>query len=283
MRRRFRSPHGPRMVPALARPAIPPRRRRSRSSAARAVFAAAALAAVPASAAGCGIASATAQVEAVTERAELRLGDGRLVRLAGLDIPASAGFDARSAARALLAEHWAGSTVAVALLAAGPDRWGRWLADLALPERPSASTELLQAGLARVRPEFETRGCEGERLAAEAAARAAGSGLWNDPDSILDAGDLDALRGDDGRFVLIEGVVRRVGVGRSRVYLDFGRRGGFSVVVATREEPAFQRRGVVLRALAGQAIRVRGVLDDRFGPRIELADPLMIERLDVRP
>ena len=209
----------------------------------------------------------------------MRLEDGRLVRLAGLDIPTGGGFDAAAGARARLTEGWAGGNVAVALLAARPDRWGRWLADLALPDRPDASTELLNAGLARVRPEFETRGCEAERLAAEATARAAGSGLWNDPDSILDSGDLDVLRADDGRFVLIEGVVRRVGVGRSRVYLDLGRRGGFSVVVARKWEPAFQRRGIVLTALAGQSIRVRGVIEDRFGLRIELADPLMIERL----
>ena len=107
----------------------------------------------------------------------------------------------------------------------------------------------------------------------------AGSGLWNDPNSIVDAADLDVLRVNDGRFVLIEGVVRRVGVGRSRVYLDLGRRGGFSVVIARKGEPAFQRRGILLNALAGQPIRVRGVLEDRFGLRIELADPLMIERL----
>jgi hypothetical protein len=148
-----------------------------------------------------------------------------------------------------------------------------------LPEGSTAATELLNAGFARVRPEFETRGCEAERLIAESSARAAGSGLWNDPDSILDASDLDILRAEDGRFVMIEGVVRRVGVGRSRVYLDFGRRGGFSVVVATKGESAFQREGIALKALAGRAVRVRGVLEDRFGLRIELADPSMIERL----
>jgi len=267
------------MLSALAHLSISQGRRRASSRAGVALGAALATACGVASAAACGVASGAAKVEAVTERAEVRLEDGRLVRLAGLDIPTGGGFDAAAGARARLTEGWAGGNVAVALLAARPDRWGRWLADLALPDRPDASTELLNAGLARVRPEFETRGCEAERLAAEATARAAGSGLWNDPDSILDSGDLDVLRADDGRFVLIEGVVRRVGVGRSRVYLDLGRRGGFSVVVARKWEPAFQRRGIVLTALAGQSIRVRGVIEDRFGLRIELADPLMIERL----
>jgi endonuclease YncB( thermonuclease family) len=233
------------------------------------------------SAQGCGVAGGAARIAEVTERLEIRLEDGRLVRLAGLDIPTPArgGFDAATPARARLVEHWMGTSAAVAPLAPKPDRWGRWLVDLSLPDGASASMELLGAGFALVRPEFETRGCENERLAAESAARAAGLGLWNDPDSILDASDLEALRANDGRFVVIEGAVHRVGMGRSRVYLDFGRRGGFTVVVARKAEPAFERRGVALGALGGQTVRVRGVLDDRFGPRIELADPLMIERV----
>jgi endonuclease YncB( thermonuclease family) len=229
----------------------------------------------------CGFAAGATKVVEVTERLEIRLEDGRLVRFAGLDVPTSAhgGFDAATPARARLAERWEGTQVAVALLAPKPDRWGRWLADLSSPDGASASMELLNAGLARVRPEFETRGCEGERLAAESGARAAGLGLWNDPDSILDASDLESLHANDGRFVVIEGAVRRVGMSRSRVYLDFGRRDGFTVVVARKAEPAFERRGVALGGLGGQAVRMRGMLDDRFGPRMELADPLMIERV----
>ena len=40
-----------------------------------------------------------------------------------------------------------------------------------------------------------------------------------------------------------------------------------------------QRAGRSLTALAGQTIRVRGALDNRFGLRIEIAEPAMIERL----
>jgi endonuclease YncB( thermonuclease family) len=229
----------------------------------------------------CGVAGGVSKVVEVTERLEFRLEDGRLVRLAGLDVPTlpRGGFDAAAPARARLAGRWAAKEVAVAPLAPKPDRWGRWLADLSLPDGASAATDLLNAGFARVTPEYETRGCESERLSAESAAQAAGLGLWSDPDSILDASDLEGLRANDGRFVVIEGAVRRVGMGRSRIYLDFGRRDGFTVVVARKAEPAFERRGVALGPLRGQTIRVRGVLDGRFGLRIELADPLMIERV----
>jgi hypothetical protein len=48
-------------------------------------------------------------------------------------------------------------------------------------------------------------------------------------------------------------------------------------VVARKAEPLFARRGIELKALIGRKILVRGVLDDRFGPRIEVADPSMIE------
>jgi endonuclease YncB( thermonuclease family) len=230
----------------------------------------------------CGVVSGSAEVRAVDDQAQIRLVDGRLIRLGGLDIPGAArgGFDALTPARALLTAGWVGKTVSVAPLAPRPDRWGRWLADVSSPDGLAASTALLGAGLARVRPEFETRDCEEGRLETEARARAAGLGLWNDPDSIRDASDLDALRADDGLFAVIEGQVRRVGVGRSRVYLDFGRRGGFSVVAPLKAEPAFERRGVKLEALTGRRVRVRGVLEDRFGLEIELADPWMIEPLD---
>jgi endonuclease YncB( thermonuclease family) len=239
----------------------------------------------PASAA-CGVAAGTAKVAEVVERLEIRLDDGRLVRLAGLDVPVSARGAPETAAeaRAFLASRLAGREVGLAAFAAKPDRWGRIPADLSLPEpvggAASVASLLLSQGFARVRPEFETRGCVGERLAAERKARQSGLGLWSDPDySVLEAADVEGLAEWDGRFVLVEGVVRRVGVGRSRLYLDFGGRDGFTVLVARKSQSAFQSAGVPLSALAGEKIRVRGVLDDRFGPRLEITEPLMVERL----
>ncbi len=236
--------------------------------------------------AACGVATGTARIAEVTERLEIRLEDGRLVRLAGLDVPVSPRGDAETAAnaRAFLSRRLAGREAALVAFSARPDRWGRILADLSLAESSggadSVASLLLSQGFARVRPEFETRDCVAERLAAERSARDAGLGLWNDPDySILEAADAEELAERDGRFVLVEGTVRRVGVGRARLYLDFGGRDGFTVVVARKSQNAFQSAGVPLNALAGEKIRVRGVLDDRFGPRLEIAEPLMIERL----
>ena len=209
-----------------------------------------------------------------------------MARLAGLDLPERTRGDPALAAAAhdLLASRYVGREAALVVFAAAPDRWGRVLADLAAPQPDdapeSAAETLIAAGLARVRPEVETRACEAQRLALEAAARAKKLGVWRDPDySVLAANDVAELARRDGRFVVVEGVVRRVGFGRSRFYLDLGGRGDLSVVASRKTQAASRSAGAPLAALAGVRIRVRGVLDERFGPQIEIIDPLMLERL----
>ena len=243
-----------------------------------------ALAAGPAAA--CGAAAGTVQAASVDERGEIALADGRTLRLAGLDLPLPSRGDPAlaAAARALLAQRFVGREAALTLVSAAPDRWGRALGDLGAPVSDatpaSAADALVAAGLARVRPEYETRGCEAGRLALESAARAKGLGLWRDPDYVvLAADDLASLARRDGRFVIVEGVVRRIGLGRARLYLDLGGRGALSVVASRKTQAAFQAAGAALIALAGEKIRVRGALDGRFGPQLEIVDPLMLERL----
>jgi enoyl-CoA hydratase/carnithine racemase len=77
--------------------------------------------------------------------------------------------------------------------------------------------------------------------------------------------------------VVIEGMVRRVGFARSRIYLELAPRDGPTIVVARKLEKALAREGQPVGALTGQTIRARGALDARFGPRVEVADPAMIE------
>ena len=84
----------------------------------------------------------------------------------------------------------AGKRISI-VLAGATDRWGRTIADLSLPEPAAGSAgstaaALLAAGLARVRPEFETRGCAAERLKIEDGARRAALGVWRDPDFAVD-------------------------------------------------------------------------------------------------
>jgi hypothetical protein len=168
-------------------------------------------------------------------------------------------------------------------LAGGTDRWGRTVADLVVlnPGDGSANSiasALLTAGYARVRPEFETRGCAAERLTIEDGARRGRLGIWRDPDfAVVQSSNSAELHRRSGRFVVIEGMVRRVGFARSRLYLELVPRDGPTVVVARKLEAALAREGRPAGELVGQTIRARGALDDRFGPRIEVSDPAMIE------
>ena len=234
----------------------------------------------------CGAAAGNVQATGVDERGEIALSDGRTLRLAGLDLPLPSRGDPAlaAAARALLAKLFVGREAPLTLVSPTPDRWDRALGDLGPPisdaATASAAEALIAAGLARVRPETETRGCEARRLALESAARAKGLGVWRDPDYVvLAADDLASLARRDGRFVIVEGAVRRIGFGRARLYLDLGGRGALSVVASRKTQAAFQAAGAPLNALVGEKIRVRGALDSRFGPQLEIVDPLMLERL----
>ncbi len=229
------------------------------------------LAAAAPAASACGVVSETVRVQAIASGGEVVFADGRRARFGGLSL------DPR--AQHALAESQ-GQELGLALLAPRPDRWGRLIVDLIANDSGSLGLDLVERGFARVRPEPEARGCEAERLDAEAGARAAGEGLWVTPGAILEATDAEGLAKADGRFVLVAGVVRRVGGGRAKVYLDFASRDGFAAVVAGKAAPQFRRAGVDLKALAGHRVLVRGVLDVRFGPRIEIADPAMIELLE---
>ena len=239
--------------------------------------------------ADCGSPAGTVQVVAVDERLDIALADGRLVRLGGLDTPRPERGDQQTAraARDFLAARLVGREAELDLLVNGTDRWARTVADLLAPKAPSdsasaesISSALLRAGYARVKPEFETRSCAAARLVIEDGARRAGLGIWRDPEySVIPSFETAALRRRDGQLVVIEGRVRKVGFGRSRLYLDLAPHDGPTVVVARKLETAFAKAGRPVDALPGQTIRARGVLDDRFGLRIEVGEPAMIEVL----
>jgi endonuclease YncB( thermonuclease family) len=237
--------------------------------------------------AACGRPAGRVHATSVDDRLDIVLADGRTVRLGGLDAPNEdrGAPEIAKAARDFLDQRLVGRDAELQSLAPGVDRWGRVMADLWLPDSEGAAAgstaaALLAAGYARVRPEFETRNCAAERLAIEDGARRAGLGIWRDPDfAVIPSSDSVELRRRDGRFVVVEGLVRRVGFARSRLYLELVPHDGPTIVVARKLEGAFARTGRPVGALVGQTIRARGALDDRFGPRIEVSDPEMIEIL----
>lgn len=242
----------------------------------------------PASAEICSASGEHARVAAIVDDLDVALEDGRTLRLAGLDPARATPSDPTlgERMRKTLAERLVGRDVTVTVLSAGPDRWERYPALAALP-RASASPDpdaaslnetLLGEGVARVRPEAVARACLSRFLAGEAAARTAGLGLWSDPYyAVLKADDRKGLAERSGAMALVEG---RAGLRRTRgwVDLDLGHgRSGLAATFSGRDLKRLAQAGIDLKALVGATLRIRGFLDDRFGPRIEVKDAGQIE------
>jgi hypothetical protein len=234
------------------------------------------------------------RIAGVDERLEVTLADGRLINIAGLEPPRAtpAAPDRPAATRAWVSQWLVGLPIALRPLSVEPDRWGR-LPVRARVEGPEAEPDsapvdlaaaLLARGLARFRPAAALGDCRIALLAAEGAARAQDLGLWADPvyAVLRDAGKA-AFLDRTGETVVVEGRVTRVGEARFRSYLNFGpiRGQDFAVTILKRNQATFDKAGLPLRALGGKWIRVRGPLETRFGPQIEIASPEELEIIDA--
>lgn len=247
------------------------------------------LCASAAGAAPCGEAtSRDLRVAAIDERLEITLEDGRRLRLGGVEPPRASPADPERPARvADQLRGWLlrpGLTVELELLAAAPDRWSRLPARLFAPggdgSLQSVAEAVVEAGLARVEIDPLARPCLRPLLALEARARNERLGLWNDPAyAILSATDRDGLAARVGEVVLVEGRVVSVGSAAGRTYLNFGpiRTIDFAATVARGDVAAFEKSGLALSSLSGRFVRLRGLLETRFGPQIELHDPEAVE------
>ncbi|MDB5643996.1 MAG: nucleic acid binding OB-fold tRNA/helicase-type, partial [Hyphomicrobiales bacterium] len=84
-----------------------------------------------------------------------------------------------------------------------------------------------------------------------------------------------------GEFVLVEGRILRLGQTSARFYLDFEPARGvdLSVTISKQASKAFSAAGVRIESLPGQRVRIRGQLEDRPGPSIDLVSPLALETI----
>lgn len=144
----------------------------------------------------------------------------------------------------------------------------------------SVAGSIFDAGYGRVAPEPAIRPCAAEWLKLEDGARAAGRGLWADPaQAVLDAARREAFEGRGGEFVIVEGTVSGVGETRARTYVNFGpiRTVDFAVTLRWQVLRLLAAAGQRPGGFTGRRLRVRGQLDTRFGPQIEIFDPAAIE------
>jgi endonuclease YncB( thermonuclease family) len=232
-----------------------------------------------ANAAGCAFEpQGEGRVVAVIDARTIRLDDGREVRLAGI-VPIAS--DKTKAAAALTAVV-SGREVTLRGEDDAPDRYGRQPAFvfLAGSETPVQS-ELLRRGEALVSTEMANKDCAAELAAAEAEARQAKRGTWADPAAIKNAESPGDILAGIGRFTVVEGKVLSVRQAGATTYLNFGRNWtrDFAVTISRRMVPAFEAAGLSPKSLENRRIRVRGFVEARGGPRIEVLRVGQIEVL----
>jgi hypothetical protein len=98
---------------------------------------------------------------------------------------------------------------------------------------------------------------------------------------VISSGDHDGFAEKAGTSVIVEGRVMGLDQGAFRTTLLFGPRRGrdFSVTILQRNIKIFSDAGLNFERFRGQTIRVRGLLDMRFGPQIEVSSPDEIETI----
>jgi endonuclease YncB( thermonuclease family) len=226
--------------------------------------------ATPAIAAGCAFEpQGEGRVAAVIDARTFRLDDGHEVRLAGIEPAVPDGTKAAAALSAIVT----GRDVTLHGQDDAPDRYGRQpaFAFLAGAETPVQS-ELLRRGEALVSTEVTDKDCAAVLAAAEAEARQAKKGTWAEPAAIKNAESPGDILAGIGRFTVVEGKVLSVRQAGATTYLNFGRNWtrDFAVTISRRMMPAFEAAGLLPKSLENRRIRVRGFVEARGGPRIEV-------------
>ncbi|RCK07316.1 hypothetical protein TH5_02695 [Thalassospira xianhensis MCCC 1A02616] len=162
-----------------------------------------------------------------------------------------------------------------------PDFAGRRLADMRDGSGMLWQEKLLEQGVVILLP-------EGDRpidtlIKAEQSAMTQQAGLWANSQNPAYhyagssglAGDLPDAAQAIGRFAVIDGILERIEDREWRSYLNFGAnwRDDFTVMIDRDRRDAIAATGQHMEDWIGRKIRVRGLIEDRGGPYLELVNP----------
>ena len=218
------------------------------------------------------------RVTEVVDARSFRLQDGREIRLAGIEpvFTETSGPERMRALTALLA----GRDVRLHGEDDAPDRYGRQTAYAwRVPDETLVQVALLAQGAALVSSTVSDRECAAALLAAEATAREGKIGIWADPAAIKNTESPGGILTGIGRYTLVEGKVLSVRQAGATTYLNFGRNWtrDFAVTIPRRALASLAAAGFVPKSLENKRIRVRGFVEARTGPRIEVLQAGQIE------
>lgn len=250
----------------------------------------------------------TRAVTAVLDAETVVLDDGSEVRLIGALAPRPpdsihdiAYWEPEREAKRTLEQLVLGKSVVLGFSGRRSDRYDRTLAHLFVTggdEPQWVQAALLATGHARAYGTRDNHGCLRELLAHEAIARTAGMGLWmHAAYHARDAGNAFELMRLRSTFQIVEGLVAEVIAGKHNMLIRFEdahwRRPatasteddraprGFSLSLKPAVAHAWTSAGLALSDVAGRRLRVRGWIERRGGPTIEIVDPLQIELVNA--
>lgn len=235
----------------------------------------------------------TRAVTRILDSETVLLDDGRQVRLIGALAPripnhrdSTRPWPPERAAIAALEALVRGQSVELAFSGRRSDRYGRLLAHLFLKrggERIWVQGKLLRSGHARAYGLPGSLACMAELVAHESIAREASTGLWSNAAYAMRPAkrtrELMRLR---NTFQIVEGRVVNVATTRGWTYVNFDRdwRSDFTAGVSAkllREKPDWVKS---LASLEGKEVQVRGWIEYRNGPFINVLDPSQITTID---
>jgi endonuclease YncB( thermonuclease family) len=218
--------------------------------------------------------------------------DATEVRLIGALAPRAADGAAstgqwppENVAKAALEELVLGRTVEIGFSGRRTDRNGRLLGQAFLHTDAApvwVQGRMLELGHARAYSLPESTSCMGELIAHERAGRNAGRGLWAFAAYSIRAAERtqDLLR-QRATYQIVEGRVASVADQRGRVFINFGPdyRQDFTIGLRPPMTRRMQESGIDPQSLDGRLVRVRGWIESRGGPFIELHHFQQIEVL----
>lgn len=217
-----------------------------------------------------------ADVVAITDFLELKLAQGKLVRLADIDFPGG-----REAARRHLSRTLVGKPITIHEVSEGRDRWRRGAAHVATDKAGSwLQNDLIERGLARVRPQFATKACLQPLLESETRARWQKRGLWRSDEFRRIAVEGTRNRGYvHNQYAVFIGRIVSVGETDRWRYFNFGRnwKTDFTVRINRRSKNVIGPIETDPDMVAGNVVEVRGIVRDYDGGQVDIVHPAQLQ------
>lgn len=217
-------------------------------------------------------------IDSVVGSDNMRLADGRVIRLAGIAVPPAAAPDARL----FLLRITKSSEIRLHPQGVSPDRYGRVLARLSASENGQdlwIEQALIAAGLGLATLTPGENGCFSVLLTAEAEARRSRSGYWAvDGTMSIAPSRFDDIAAAAGRFAVYEGKILRVAVRDYAIFLDFAEdwRRGLSIILPRRQRAEVEGVLGPMQGLTGKTVQIRGIVERGTALRLRLTQAAQI-------